>query len=166
MAPPLLPNLLPVTRLITCSACAQHVKSNESSCPHCGAELRGSESRALRAAGAVLIGLALSGCADKEPDTGSDSDGMTGTAGTTDASGSTGDTGATETGSDSSGDTTSTGGPEPEYGVPMTTAEPDYGVPSTDPTTGDTDSASTGDTASTGDSASEGGEPLYGAGAT
>ncbi|HEY0136554.1 MAG TPA: hypothetical protein VGB85_20870 [Nannocystis sp.] len=163
MAPPLLPNLLPATRLIACSACAQHVKSNESSCPHCGAELRGSESRALRAAGAVLLGLALSGCADKEPDTASDSEGMTGTSGTSGATDATGsDTGATGTGSDSSGDT-STGGPEPEYGVPMTTSEPDYGVPSTDPTTGDTD-ASTGDTAS--DTSSGSGEPLYGAGAT
>ncbi len=166
MAPPLLPNLLPVTRLVACSACAQHVKSGESSCPHCGAELRGVEHRALRAAGAVLLGLALSGCGDKDPDTTGDSEGMTGTAETT---GSTGDTGAT--GTDSSGDTT-TGGPEPEYGVPMTTAEPDYGVPSTDPTTGDTDTASTGDTdtASTGDTdtATTGGsgEPLYGAGAT
>ena len=158
MAPPLLPK----TRLIACIACAQHFKSRESVCPHCGAEAR-NDSRTLRAAATVLVGLALSGCPETEPDTTSDS-----------ASGtSTGDTGSSTTGGETDGDESTTGSmPEPEYGVPVTTgssAEPDYGVPATE-SAGPTSESSTGDTdtgTSTGDvTTSGGGEPLYGAGAS
>ncbi len=159
MAPPLLPR----TRLVACIACAQHFKSSESVCPHCGAEPQ-AESRMMRAAATVLVGLALSGCPEKEPDTTSDSGSGT----------STGDTGSSTTGGETEGDESTTGSmPEPEYGVPVTTgssAEPDYGVPATEsagPTsesaTGDTDAGtSTGDT----DVTTSGGEPLYGAGAS
>ena len=151
MAPP----LLPITRLIACPACAEHFKSNESSCPHCGADNRSLDSsregRAVRAATAVLMGLALSGCPDKEPDPTTTTDGTEGSGG----SGSGSETSASTTGADSSGTTFT---PEPEYGVPVTTSgpEPDYGVPGTDSTAG------TGTTGMTG----TGGEPLYGAGAT
>jgi len=153
MAPPLLPK----TRLVACLTCAQHFKSSESVCPHCGAEPRG-EGRTLRAAATVLVGLALSGCPEKEPDTTGASEGVT----------STGDTGTSTTGGETEGDESTTGSmPEPEYGVPVTTgssAEPDYGVPATESAsaTGDTDTGtSTGDVTTTG-----GGEPLYGAGAS
>lgn len=154
MAPP----LLPITRLIACPSCAEHFKSNESQCPHCGADNRGVEGRAARAATAVLMGIMLSGCPDKEPEptgTGTDSstDGGSGSG--------SGSEGASSTGAGTDTDTSGTTfTPEPEYGVPVTTSgpEPDYGVPGT--STGmDTDATGT----TTGGS---GGEPLYGAGAT
>ncbi len=159
MAPP----LLPITRLIACSACAEHIKSSESQCPHCGADNRSVEGRAARAATAVLMGLVLSGCPDKEPE-------PTTTDGT-DGSGSASETGGSSTGQDSSGTTFT---PEPEYGVPVTTGgEPEYGVPSTESASGEpdygvpgTDSASgTGGTDATGTGSSGGSEPLYGSGA-
>lgn len=62
MAPP----LIPTTRLSQCHACSEHVKRAEELCPHCGAAL--ADTRASGAA-AVLMGLALTGCPDKGPDT-------------------------------------------------------------------------------------------------
>jgi len=56
MAPP----LLPTTRLVQCSACAEHIRIQESQCPHCGAR-RTAEGASLAAA-AVAMGLALAGC--------------------------------------------------------------------------------------------------------
>ncbi len=153
MAPP----LLPITRLIACPACAEHFKSNESSCPHCGVDNRSLEGRVVRAATAVLMGLALSGCPDKDPDPTTTTDGTEGSGGSGSGSGS--GTAASSTGEDSSGTTFT---PEPEYGVPVTTSgpEPDYGVPGTDSTAG-TGTGTTG----TG-TGGTGGEPLYGAGST
>jgi hypothetical protein len=63
MAPP----LLPTTRLSQCPACDEHVKRAEEVCPHCGAPL--ADTRASGAAAMILMGLALAGCPDKEPDT-------------------------------------------------------------------------------------------------
>lgn len=152
MAPP----LLPITRLIACPACAEHFKSNESQCPHCGVDNRSAEGRTARAATAVLMGFMLSGCPDKEPEpsgTGTDTGTGTGTGSGTDTDGASSTGTGTDT--DASGTTFT---PEPEYGVPVTTSgpEPDYGVPGT----------STGDTTTTTTTTTSGGEPLYGAGAT
>lgn len=152
MAPP----LLPITRLIACPSCAEHFKSNESQCPHCGVDNRSAEGRTARAATAVLMGIMLSGCPDKEPDS-------TSTSGT-DSTGTGTDSGSGGS-SSSTGETTGTTFmPEPEYGVPVTTSgpEPDYGVPGTDTAT--TDGTGTGTTTTT--TTTTGGEPLYGAGAT
>jgi hypothetical protein len=143
MAPPLLPS----TRLLSCPACAEHVKAHETACPHCGAEIGGS--RLASTAAAVLMGLALSAC----PGKGNDSDTATSTMSTGTGDSTTGNsTGGSE--SSTTDAVTSSGTtqlPEPEYGVPVTetTAEPDYGVPSTTGTTGETDPSS-------------GGEPEYG----
>ncbi len=152
MAPP----LLPITRLIACPACAEHFKSNESQCPHCGVDNRSAEGRTARAATAVLMGLMLSGCPDKEPEpSGTGTDTGTGTGSGTDTDGASSTGTGTGTDTDASGTTFM---PEPEYGVPVTTSgpEPDYGVPGT----------STGDTTTTTTTTTSGGEPLYGAGST
>lgn len=105
--------LLPTTRLIACPACAEHFKSDESRCPHCGAEPRGPDSRVAVAATAVLLGLALGGCPDKA-------------AAPTDA-GQPGGPAA---------DNRPAAQPEPAYGSPVTPVptnpEPEYGVPMTD----------------------------------
>ncbi|PCC72218.1 hypothetical protein SAMN02745121_01427 [Nannocystis exedens] len=164
MAPP---PLLPTTRLYACPACREHIKSDTSTCPHCGAELH-REGRLARAASAVMVSLALSGCPDKGDDTMSGSDSSTGQS-TTDASTGTGNTTDTTTGSTTEGNSASmTESPtsaEPEYGVPATdtlatttstSGEPDYGVPSTtDATDGTTAGTTTGDTDTVG-------EPEYG----
>lgn len=163
MAPP----LLPITRLIACPACAQHIKSSETQCPHCGAENRAAEGRAARAATAVLMGLALSGCPGKDPGpttnsaSGTDTEDSSGSGTETDT-----DTGSSTTGDASSGsgsgsgtDTMTMTSAEPEYGVPVTTSgEQDYGVPATDSDSG----SGTGDATDTGGT---GPEPLYGSGA-
>jgi hypothetical protein len=154
MAPP----LLPITRLIACPACAEHFKSNESQCPHCGVDNRSAEGRTARAATAVLMGLMLSGCPDKEPEpSGTGTDTGTGTGSGTDTDGASSTGTGTGTDTDASGTTFM---PEPEYGVPVTTSgpEPDYGVPGT--STGDTTTTTTTTTTTSG------GEPLYGAGST
>jgi len=163
MAPPLLPS----TRLMSCPACAEHVKVHESSCPHCGAEIGGSR---LTGAAAVLMGLALTACPGKGGDTDSASTTMTiGSDSTTDS----GESGSSGTSGSDTVQVTSSSMPEPEYGVPVTTttAEPDYGVPSTDPTTGttgatdatETDSATETDTDSSTETDSDTvGEPEYG----
>jgi len=140
MAPP----LLPITRLVACPSCQEHVKSNERVCPHCDTSLGTIGGAVGRAAAAVLMGLALASCNgkdDPEPEygvpvtessasnsesatdatTGTASEGSSSTAGTGTATGSTGTTGSTTI--------------EPDYGVPTTTAEPEYGVPTTDGST-------------------------------
>lgn len=160
MAPP----LLPITRLIACPACAEHIKSNESICPHCGGQVRGADGRVLRGASAVLMGLALSGCPNKEPEP------------TT-----TGDSGTSSSGGDTDTDTDTDSGTtmiaEPEYGVPVTTSvsgEPDYGVPATDSVSDSVSGTATGtgtgtdtdtDTDTGTGTGGTGPEPLYGAGA-
>lgn len=144
--------LLPSTRLLACPACREHVKSSDGTCPHCGAELRG-EGWVTRAAGAALVGLALTGCPDDnktsatsiEPEYGVATSGMT-TAGT-----------------DSSGGSTAQTSVEPEYGVPQTSSatgtgpEPEYGVPQTT-----TDASTGGSSSSSGSTGGTGPEPDYG----
>ena len=115
MAPP----LLPITHLVQCSACSEHVRVQESQCPHCGARRTG-EGSSLAAA-AVAMGLALAGC--------------------------TGANKADEKKSEPAKQAPvevveplparpEPIGPTAEYGVPMTRRgmEPDYGVPATNDT--------------------------------
>lgn len=142
--------LLPSTRLLACPACREHVKSSDGTCPHCGAELRG-EGWITRAAGAALVGLALTGCPDDNKTSATSIEPEYGVA----------TSGMTSTGGDSSGGSTAQTSVEPEYGVPQTGSatgtgpEPEYGVPqtTTDASTGGSSSGSTGGT---------GPEPDYG----
>ncbi|HEY0136553.1 MAG TPA: hypothetical protein VGB85_20865, partial [Nannocystis sp.] len=60
MAPP----LLPVTRLVVCAACAEHVKVSDDRCPHCGVTLPGRAGLMARAAGVALAGVMLVGCSE------------------------------------------------------------------------------------------------------
>ncbi|WAS92631.1 hypothetical protein [Nannocystis punicea] len=164
MAPP---PLLPTTRLYACPACREHIKSDTSTCPHCGAELH-REGRLGRAASAVMVSLALSGCPAKGDDTMGGSDSSTGQNTTGTATGNTtDDTSGATTDGNSGGMTDSPTSAEPEYGVPATdtlatttttntTLEPDYGVPGT---TGETEGTTAGTT--TEDTATVG-EPEYG----
>jgi hypothetical protein len=55
--------LLPNTRLVVCPACAEHIKAQDPSCPHCGRERP--QAGTLTAA-AVALGLALAGCTSAE----------------------------------------------------------------------------------------------------
>jgi hypothetical protein len=134
--------LLPSIRLLQCSACSEHVKLADSQCPHCGAAIAvpGTIGRVVLTAAAV-VGMLSSRVS--EPDYGvpvTDSITATDTEDTaaTDGDSSTGaptgsatETGeVTETDTGSSDDTGTTSMPEPEYGVPSTTAgESDYGMP-------------------------------------
>lgn len=74
-----MPDMLhrPLDRLIACSACGCHAKTNESECPHCGASLRRRDGVVPRTAAAVLMGLGaaalLTACSDS--DTGGSSGG-------------------------------------------------------------------------------------------
>lgn len=153
--------LLPSTRLVACPSCREHIKSSDTACPHCGAEFRAADGRIVRAASAVLMGLALAGC----PDKGGDSSGSTGndtdmTSDATDEPMLT-DVGEAEYGAPVTEGFETLG--EPEYGVPQTTGtgtgtgtggEPDYGVPATTGTGGETDA--------TGSGTETVGEPEYG----
>lgn len=122
----------------------------------CGAQLRSSDGRIARTAGAVLMGLTLAACDSPQPEYGvPDTEGQTtevettggetsttaatdGTDATTEAT-TDGTTGGSDSGSESSTtDMGTTVGPEPEYGVPATDTdtttgepepEPDYGIP-------------------------------------
>jgi hypothetical protein len=55
--------LLPNTRLVVCPSCAEHIKAQDPSCPHCGRERP--QAGTLTAA-AVALGLALAGCTSGE----------------------------------------------------------------------------------------------------
>ena len=59
MAPP----LLPVTRLVVCVGCAEHVKVSEDRCPHCGATM---PARAGLLARAAIVGVMLVGCTEAQ----------------------------------------------------------------------------------------------------
>jgi hypothetical protein len=152
--------LLPSTRLVACPACREHVKTDAAACPHCGAALP-SVNR-LGFASAAIVGLALSGCPDKdtmttaEPEygvatteplasTGNDTEPGTGTGTGTSMTAGTGTMSGTGT----------TMEPQPDYGT--ATFEPEYGVPTTDATTSTGTSTSTGTT-----TMGTGGEPEYG----
>lgn len=45
-------------KLVPCPSCDRHVKRVESRCPHCGAAMRDATGHRIRAAGAVVLGLA------------------------------------------------------------------------------------------------------------
>lgn len=146
MAPP----LLPFTRLVVCSACAEHVKSTEDTCPHCGVVLGGRGGLFARAAGVALAGVVLSACNGKDGDT----NGGTGTG--TDTGTDTG----TATGS-STGDPDTSGATgfetQAAYGIPTSDASDATVDPSTSTdasgtgtdTVGDTDTDATGTTGDT-----------------
>lgn len=144
MAPP----LLPITRLVVCSSCAEHVKSTDDACPHCGAVLPTRQGLLARAAGVALAGVMLASCTDGK--------GGTATQGST--GGDTEDT-DTDTDTDSaSGGTTS--GSETTAGSESLsdTAQPAYGVPTSDfttePTPNTDTSATTVDPSSSGSDSS------------
>ena len=48
--------------LVACSACSCHVEAAACVCPHCGERLRRCGTSHLRAAGALIMGLAAAGC--------------------------------------------------------------------------------------------------------
>ena len=133
-----------MARLIGCSSCSTYILPGEASCPFCGARQRSLG----RAAGAVAIGLALSGCGDDGTDSEtidsaaaygvpstSSSDTLTGgETDDTESSSSSSGSSSSESGSDSG--STSTGGEtdtdsETDTDTGGTTLEPDYGVPTT-----------------------------------
>lgn len=158
MAPP----LLPITRLVICSACAEHVKSSEDVCPHCGVVLGTRHGLLARAAGVALAGVMITSCNGGKDTTTSATEGASSSGGSGSGSGST-------TGSTSSGTTTGvsdsfvTEQGEAAYGVPttdFTTLPPDTDGPSTDTTADTSGTDSSGDT-DTGTSTMTGG-PEYG----
>jgi hypothetical protein len=146
-------------RLVACPGCSVHVKLEEGTCPACGRTLRDEQGRVSRTAGAVLMGLALVACGDKDDTDGGDSSGS-GSETSDTGTGETGETGegtgtsGTSDGTDATGDATgnatmSTDAGEAEYGVPDTGLETD---------TSTTDGTDTG----TSDSTDSGVEPDYG----
>lgn len=89
-------------RLSPCPSCDAHVFVDEQVCPHCGAPLRTSTARVP----ALLMGLALTGCpVSGEP-----------VYGVPDSGPSEAEAEESESGTDTTDETTSVG--EPEYGVP------------------------------------------------
>jgi hypothetical protein len=149
MSPPLLPS----TRLVACPACREHVKTDASTCPHCGANLPNTN-RLGHAMSAAIVGLALSGCPKVEPEYGvATVEPMTETGNDTDT--------GTDTGTGTGTGTSMTAGTGTMSGTGTGTAstfEPEYGVPTTDATTSTGTSTSTGTTTTT----TTMGEPEYG----
>lgn len=157
MAPP----LLPITRLVICSACAEHVKSSEDVCPHCGAVLGTRHGLLARAAGVALAGVMITSCNGGKDTTTSATEGASSSGGS--GSGSASSTGTTSSSTTTTGvsDSFDTVNSEAAYGVPTTdfTTGPETSGPSTD-TTVDT-SGSGSDSSGTGTSTMTGG-PEYG----
>lgn len=160
MAPP---PLLPLTRLILCTTCSEHVKLVDSHCPHCGAALAapGGLGRAVLTA-AAMAGV-LSSCT-AEPDYGVPTSSDTLVTETDPGTGTTADTGTT----DVTADTGSTTG-APTTGEPTST---DTGE-QTQTGTGDETATDTGEMTSTDTGSSEdtgamtsSGEPDYGVSST
>jgi hypothetical protein len=161
-------------KLIACTSCQTHVRSDERVCPHCGAALV-KDGRLGRTASAVVMGLTIAGCGPEAGD--ENASAAMSASGTSDGTTDTGGSGSTTA-------TAGTGSGAHESSVSIsegTWGEPDYGVPDTgwyeetDTTTGSESTGSTGDTdatSSTGDDATEGDpgdddgpiEPLYGIG--
>jgi hypothetical protein len=166
-------------RLITCTHCQAHIRSDEKTCPLCGAARNPAEGQLARTASAVLMGLTIAGC-------GPGTDGTTASAG---MSASEGTSTTTESGTSGSSPSEGTWG-EPDYGVPDTGWYEESGSETfgTSGTSGATESESSGsdssgsetdgttggtETSDTGHSTTEGGdegpidtgvEPLYGVG--
>ena len=60
--------------LTVCGNCSEHIYTTDSVCPHCGTSCgRGLKFSSRRSSMAVLLGLALMGCGDKDEDTAVDS---------------------------------------------------------------------------------------------
>ena len=57
-------------KLITCQGCGMHHYQSESTCPHCNLNRRAH--KRVPTAMALLLGIGLTGCLDKEGDTSSD----------------------------------------------------------------------------------------------
>ena len=56
--------------LLVCTNCGEHHFEAEHTCPHCKKpRLKGLQSRTRRTSIAILLGLALAGCGEKESDT-------------------------------------------------------------------------------------------------
>ena len=56
--------------LTVCGNCSEHIYTTDSVCPHCDApRKRGLQPNTRRTSMAVLLGLALMGCGDKDEDT-------------------------------------------------------------------------------------------------
>jgi hypothetical protein len=147
--------LLPTTRLTTCAACSEHIKTPEEVCPHCGALLGGPRGLLARAAGLALAGVMLTSCGGSKDgdDTGNtaaetiygvSSDASTGTtdAGSSTTDGMTGDTptggastaattGPDPTSTTTSDTTTDTSTTDTGTDTDTTASEPEYGVPET-----------------------------------
>ena len=134
-------------RLIACSVCSNYVKANESHCIVCGAALHGESSVVARTAGAVLMGLSLTGC----PTDDTTGDSMAGTepsttqAGTETSSSSSSTTMA-ETMSSTTNMPTGTETTDPGSDSSTFSGESAYGVPGTGTTIAETDSGSGTDT--------------------
>jgi hypothetical protein len=130
MAPP----LLPITRLVLCSACSEHVKSSDDACPHCGAVFGTRHGLLARAAGVALAGVMLTSCGGEKGGTDSATETETGTGTGT----------GTESGTETAGTgTTASGTTTADSDSLSDTAQPAYGVPTSDFTTGDTDTTNT-----------------------
>jgi hypothetical protein len=162
-------------RLIACTGCQTHVRSNEAVCPHCGTALP-SDGRFGRTAGAVLMGLTIAGCGPKGS-TDDTSEGMSASEGVSTSVGGTTDASSTSAGSGSHGGGSTTGWADDTWGEP----QPEYGVPDTgwyeetdttgestggsgDDSTGSTGEADAGEGEADEGPIDTGVEPLYGVG--
>ena len=59
--------------LIVCTTCGEHHYDQENFCPHCNASRKiGLQINTKRTSMAILLGLALVGCGDKDGDTAGD----------------------------------------------------------------------------------------------
>lgn len=151
-------------KLSICLACNSHVKSNETTCPHCGAGLQQGHAFAPRSS-AILLGLALTGC--PAGDDGETSSTVADTGSTSNVT--TISTTIADTGSSSITVTTDQSDLDSAYGTPETgesfTTSPDStstGGTGTDTTGDSTGSSTSGDTGSSTGDATSVGEPEYG----
>ncbi len=130
-------------KLIACPACSVHVKRSDATCPHCGARVRDVHGRISRTAGALLMGLSLTACGDKDPDEttahASDTE-MSSSASSSSSSSSSSSTSSTSTSTSTSTDATG----QPAYGVPATTSGTTASTTAGTGTTTESDSSSSG----------------------
>jgi hypothetical protein len=150
--------------LIPCPACKVHIRFDDSGCPHCGERIRTCRA-GVKAAGAILLGLAMAGCPGD--DTTSDSESMGSNSSQT-MGGTTMDSTSSPGSLTTADDDPSSVGPESAYGVGDTTSLPtDSEGDSTTTTTStgsgsDTDTDTDTGTGTTAGSSTTGLEPDYG----